>query len=332
MATTIPGTLFGLSAPEDLSDASDTPASESGELVWQYRGQGATESILRQHAFRAFDVRSFEDDQELRTGIAKLHPAYRRLVAEWDPRDEPGRDWAGIARPLMDAAKDIFRATAFVCCFSHDGDLPAQWEAYTGEDGFSIGIPEGVRLPVLGTEDNTRHAFYDETPLRWLPMLYGASEQSEAVQAAIHAVIREYEVGYPGQSDPEFDGSSMFRDRLSSEYACLVARIKAERYRSEAEVRYTLARSHSSGGIKIEDRGERGSREYVEVTGAAGDPFDVDWDWHEPVTHQVERSVLPIRAIYISPKADFNAQRSWLEAVLEDSGYTDVEIRRSRVK
>ncbi|WP_454859577.1 hypothetical protein [Promicromonospora soli] len=62
------------------------------------------------------------------------------------------------------------------------------------------------------------------------------------------------------------------------------------------------------------------------------DRFATDWDQHEPEVFQVEYSLLPIQAISVSPRNDFDEAKTWLEGLLETAGCDDVEIRRSELE
>lgn len=297
--------------------------------MWHYRDRKTTESILTKHAFWATNVEGFRDKGELKNGTEVVGRAWARLVDEWDARDEPGYDWDAIGRCIERAGGDLFVSSAFACCFSRYGDIEKQWMKYGGEDGdgFSIGIPKGVRLPVVGRATERLFSFYDEFPLRWLSMYYGTQQQLSAAQRSLWCFVQEWAVGAPGWSDKDFDGKPFLRDRLGSIYTSAAATIKDESLEFEDEIRYTLSRSHVDGGIQSFDQ-----RRILHLTGAAGaDRFATDWDQHEPEVFQATYSLLPIQAIYVNPRNDFDEARRWLEAVLETAGYDDVEIRRSEL-
>lgn len=329
----MPTIRFGDLYRQDEPDASAGPDADcsvdDGELVWHYRNRTITESILTQHAFWAMDVEGFQDKGELKNGNQVVDRAWAKLVDEWDYRDDPGYDWDDIGEWIEQASSDLFVGSAFACCFSRNGDIKKQWEEYGGGDGFSIGIPRGVRLPVVGQLREESCSFYDELPLRWLPMHYGEEQQLTAAERGLWGFIQEWAVGQPGWSDEDFKGTRFLRDRLSSIYTSAAATIKDDIYSFEDEIRYTLSRSHVSGGIQ--PFGEK--RTILYLTGATGaDRFATDWDHHEPEVFQADHSLLPIQAIYVNPRNDFDEAKAWLQSVLETAGYADVEIRRSELE
>ncbi|WP_275002390.1 hypothetical protein [Promicromonospora iranensis] len=319
------GDLNGQDEPDDSTSPDEDSSVDDGELVWHYRDRKTTESILTQHAFWGMDVEGFCDKGELKNGNQVVARAWAKLVDEWDPRDEPGYDWDEIGEWVERASSDLFVGSAFACCFSRNGDIKKQWEEYGGKDGFSIGIPKGVRLPVVGQAREESFTFHDELPLRWLSMHYGEEQQLTAAERGLWGFIQEWAVGQPGWSDEDFDGTQFLRDRLSSIYTSAAATIKNEIFSFEDEIRYALSRSHVSGGIQ-----QVGERKILRLTGATGaDRFATDWDHHEPAVFQAGYSLLPIQAVYVSPRNDFDEARTWLAEVLETSGYDGIDIRQS---
>jgi hypothetical protein len=300
-------------------------------LVWHYTKHKTLELILGSHLLRASDIRSMNDSKELRQGVKRVRQAFKKLNRDWDYEyGGPEIDFDELKEELDSAADDAFDGSAFVASFSSDKDSTDQWKAYAEADGFAIGIPRGVRLPVLGVEPNAypHECYIEETPLRWISLAYGKKAQIARAEEAIARMMSELgEASYVAAKHDDIDLSSIFRDRAKSVYVDGVAAIKHKAFKSEREVRYAVARPSAPAAIKkVAGTG----REYIELTGALPDPFDRDWAPNEPEYYRDTPSRLPIRAICVGPGNPFSSTKTELEAWLSAAGYNDVAIHKSR--
>jgi hypothetical protein len=309
------------------------PLPEPERLVWHYTKHTVLDSILKNHELWAGNVGSLNDRDELRIGIRRVRQAFKKMKKNWDYYDDTATDidFDEIEEALESAASDAFSGSAFVACFTPEGDDTPQWQKYAGPDGFAIAIPEGAYLPVVGSEPAGPYPFrsyIEEFPFRWISLLYTKSEQLSAAMTGLDRFISGIEEGaYVDARHEESDNfGAIFRDRASSNYVDAVASIKNKNFKSEREVRYTVTRPTNASAIHASGPNST----HVRITGATRNPFDTQWDRYEPEYYQATASQLPIRAIRVGPGNNFKATRSTLRMMLDANGYPNVEIKRSR--
>lgn len=317
---------------------SEAPGAKPAEqLVWHYTKHDIIESIITNHTLWAGGIDGLNDPTELHTGVRRVMQAFKKLKREWDYHDDtsPDIDFAEIKGVLESAAIEVFDGSAFVICTTPAGDDVSQWQKYglaTGQGyGFSIAMPEGVRLPVLGEEPAPglrRFGYIEEYPFRWIPLLYGKKDQIAAAEAGLLGLIRANDEAatVAARKGDESAFASLFRDRAVSNYVDAVAAVKNKKFKPEREVRYAITRPSNDAAVHDTPNG----KQYVKVTGANDDPFDLNWRQHDPEYYQAAPSRLPIREICIGPGYDFASKEPWLRGLLDSNGYADVLIRRSK--
>lgn len=312
-------------------------ATPTEQLVWHYTKHDIIESIIANHSLWAGGIDGLNDPTELHTGVRRVKQAFKKLKREWDYQDDtsPDIDFDEIKNTLDSAAIEVFDGSAFVICTSAAGDDTSQWQKYgfaSGQGyGFSIAMPEGVRLPVLGAEsapDLRRFGYIEEYPLRWIPLLYSKKDQIAAAMAGLLGLIRESDEAatVAARRGDESAFASLFRDRAVSNYVDAVAAVKNKKFKPEREVRYAIARPSNNSAVHTAPNGKL----YVKVTGAKDNPFDLSWRKHDPEYYQAAPSRLPIREICIGPGYDFSSKEPWLRGLLDSNGYAEVVIRRSK--
>ncbi|MFE5671671.1 DUF2971 domain-containing protein [Agromyces sp. NPDC056523] len=300
-------------------------------LVWHYTQHKTLKTIISSHILRASDIRSMNDRNELHQGIKRVRQAFKKLKRDWDYREGgPEIGFDELEEELDVAADDAFDGSAFVTSFSRTKDSTDQWKAYAKPDGFAIGIPRDVRLPVLGSEPSeySRGRYIEEIPLRWISLRYGKADQIAHADEGLGRVMSELgEAAYISAKHDDIDFGSIFRDRAKSLYVDSVAAIKHKAFKSEREVRYAVTRPTNPAAIKtLPGTG----RMYIELTGALPDPFDRHWQPNEPEYYQPTPANLPIRAICIGPGNSFERTKAEVERWLSTAGYSGVEIIRSK--
>ncbi len=134
----------------------------------------------------------------------------------------------------MDSASaDAYTGSEFVLSFSKRGDDNSRWDRYAGRDGFAIGIPVNVYLPVLGVEPETteRSSYFEEVPLRWTSMSYRPREQEAEALRALYSAHEEPTPNPHPDRDVELSG--WFWDQATSTYVGAVASMKNRGFQSE---------------------------------------------------------------------------------------------------
>lgn len=319
------------SHPLHLGDIGPELPPPPEELVWHYTEHGTLEKILTTHVLRASDVRSMNDRKELHQGIKRVRQAFKKLKRDWDYRDGgPEVEFDELKEELDIAAAHSFDGSAFVTSFSRDKDSTDQWKAYAKPDGFAIGIPRDVRLPVLGVEPGTQPLgqYIEETPLRWISLRYRKADQIAQAEEGLGRLMSELgEAAYVSAKHDDMDFGSIFRDRAKSVYVDSVAAIKHKAFKSEREVRYAVTRPTDPAAIKVDPRT---GREYIELTGGLPDPFDREWEPNEPEYYQSTPARLPIRAICVGPGNPFPHTDTEVERWLSSAGYSGVDIINSK--
>jgi hypothetical protein len=308
-------------------------AMSTPDLVWHYTKHNVIEKIITNHAFWAADVGGLNDVTEIRLGNKRVRQAYKALRRDWDWYDDtsPEIDFDELKESLDSAANDAYHGSAFVTCFSPVPDDTEQWQKYAQADGFAVGIPYGVYLPVIGEHAATRthQPYIEEFPLRWLNMLYDKQEQLEVATRAIWEIQTGIEEGayIDARQDADDNFGSIFRDRGSSGYVDAVASIKHKDFIREREVRYAVARPENPAAIHPNPLG---LKPHVRITGAATDPFSAIWDRHDPDFYQATVSNLPILKIRVGPGNEYKAIEPWLRGLLDSNGYGAVQIKKSK--
>lgn len=320
-------------------DLTRFPDPDTERLVWHYTRPPALESILQNHVLWATDYRALNDRDELRIGARRLREAFKELQNEeaWLDPSEPRTDLGRLREALEDVAGAEHDGNAFVTSFSERGDSTDQWKSYAGAAGFAIGVPDGVRLPIVGTDSAGAGygRYVEETPLRWVALNYGRKQQLAAAKRGLFEVLAEANnADHYRDVDDEIDVSSIFENRAASVYVDAVASAKNKGFKSERERRYVVARPRAASAIRSRKRPSKAGGtevvEYVEITGAVEERFDRRWDRRDAPFYQAAPSVLPIRQVRMGPGNDPARTKAWLRDLLDLNGYNDVRIRKSK--
>lgn len=305
----------------------------TSDLVWHYTKHDAVEKIITNHELWAADFAGLNDATELKLGNKRVRQAFKATKRGWDYYDSasPDIDFKELKESLEGAGGDLFHGSAFVTCFSSVPDDTEQWQKYALADGFAVGIPRGVYLPVVGTHSGalSRAPYIEEFPFRWLDLVYDKKAQLELATRAIWEIRDGEEEGayIDARHDDGDNFGSIFRDRGSSGYVDAIASIKHKDFFREREVRYAVTRPENPAAIHPNPTN---SRTHVRITGAAADPFSTDWDAHDPEYYQATPSNLPIVSIRVGPGNDFAAETARLRTLLDANGYTAAKILRSK--
>lgn len=305
------------------------------DLVWHYTKHDVVEKIIANHELWAADVGGLNDITEIRLGNKRVRKAFKTLRDDWDWHDDttPEIDFEALGEALDKAACDVFHGSAFVTCFSPAGDDTEQWQKYAGADGFAIGIPHGVYLPVVGepAPAQTMHPYLEEFPLRWLRMLYDKEKQLEVATDAVWEVQKGIVEGayVDSRHDAHDSFGSIFRDQASSAYVDAVASIKHEAFVREREVRYAVTRPDNPAAIHSSPNASRGEG-HVRITGAAPAPFSLLRERDDPEYYQAATSNLPIVEIRVGPGNNSKSVRPWLRELLDANGYSKVRLVKSK--
>ena len=303
------------------------------DLVWHYTKHDVVEKIITNHELWSADVAGLNDATELKLGNKRVRQAFKKMKQGWDYHDSvsPEIDFRELKESLESAGKDLYHGSAFVTCFSPASDDTEQWQKYALADGFAVGIPKGVYLPVVGAQSGalSRETYIEESPFRWLNLIYDKKTQLEAATRAIWEIADGENEGknVDARHDVGEDFGSIFRDRGSSGYVDAVASIKNRHFFREREVRYAVSRPENSAAIHPNPVG---THAHLRVTGAKADPFSTDWQQHNPEYYQETPSNLPIVSIRVGPRNNFASERARLLTLLDANGYSSVDILESK--
>lgn len=305
----------------------------ASNLVWHYTKHDVVEKIITNHELWAADVAGLNDATELKLGNKRVRQAFKAMKRGWEYYDSasPEIDFKELKQSLEGAGGDLYHGSAFVTCFSPVPDDTEQWQKYALADGFAVGIPRDVYLPVLGTHSGALSGgpYIEEFPFRWLDLVYKKNAQLEAATRAIWEIRNGEEEGayVDARHDVGDNFGSIFRDRASSGYVDAVASIKHKDFFREREVRYAVTRPENPAAIHLNPTN---AHTHVRITGAAADPFTTVWDAHDPEFYQAAPSNLPIVSIQVGPGNNFAREEGRLRTLLDANGYAAVEILKSK--
>lgn len=303
------------------------------DLVWHYTKHDVVEKIITNHELWAADIAGLNDATELKLGNKRVRQAIKQMKKTWDFHDpaSPEIDFKELKDSLEGAGGDLYHGSAFVTCFSPLSDDTEQWQKYALADGFAVGIPRGVYLPVVGADSGalSREPYIEEFPFRWLDLAYKKDAQLDLATRAIWQIRDGEDEGayVDARHDEGENFGSIFRDRGSSGYVDAVASIKNKHFSREREVRYAVTRPENAAAIYPNPAG---GHTHVRITGAATDPFSTDWDQHDPEYYQASASNLPIVHIRVGPGNDFAVEEARLGPLLDANGYGAVTLLKSK--
>lgn len=304
----------------------------TSDLVWHYTKHDVVAKIITNDELWASDFAGLNDATELKLGNKRVRQAFKKLKRERDYHDDtaPEIDFDELRESLEGASSDLFHGSAFVTCFSTEADDTEQWQKYALADGFAVGIPRGVYLPVVGAHSGgvSRAPYIEEFPFRWLDLAYDKPTQRDLATRAIWHIKESQDEGsyVDSRHDVGDNFGSIFRDRGSSSYVDAVASIKHRDFRREREVRYAVTRPENPAAIHPNPAG---GQTHVRITGAAVNPFATDWDAHDPEYYQAAPSNLPIVSIWVGPRNNFASEKARLRSLLDANGYGSVTILKS---
>ena len=168
-------------------------STEQKTLVWHYTRHHTLELILGSHTLQISNAADMNDSAELRLGEKIMRKELKRLPHGWmdDPFDD--QDIERLRDFHFEYSGISFRGSAYVLSASRRGDDNAQWDRYADWDGFAIGLPCGVMIPVLGQPAmSPTRDYVEEFPFRWADRTTGRPEDSVPPRM----VGREYSVSY----------------------------------------------------------------------------------------------------------------------------------------
>jgi hypothetical protein len=305
----------------------------TSDLVWHYTKHDVVEKIIANHELWAADIAGLNDATELKLGNKRVSQAFKALKRGWDHYDSasPEIDFKELKVSLEGAGGDLYHGSAFVTCFSPAPDDTEQWQKYALADGFAVGIPRGVYLPVVGTDSGafSREPYIEEFPFRWLDLIYDKKAQLELATRAIWEIRDGEDEGayVDARHDVGDNFGSIFLDRGSSGYVDAVASIKHRDFVREREVRYAVTRPENLAAIHPNPVG---THTHVRITGSNTEPLSTDWDFHDPEYYQELPSLLPIVSIRVGPRNDFATEKARLRPILDANGYNAVNIVKSK--
>jgi hypothetical protein len=305
----------------------------TSDLVWHYTKHDVVEKIISNHELWAADVAGLNDATELKLGNKRVRQAFKKMKRSWDYYDSasPEMDFKELKESLEGAGGDLYHGSAFVTCFSPEPDDTEQWQKYAFADGFAVGIPRGVHLPVVGEHTGSLSSapYIEEFPFRWLDLAYDKKTQLELATRAIWEIHFGVDEGayIDARHDAGENFGSIFRDRGSSSYVDAVASIKHKDFIREREVRYAVAKPENMAAV---DLNQDGKNSHLRITGLETDPFSTSWDQHDPEYYQSKSSNLPIVSIRVGPRNDFAAEEARLRTLLDANGYGAVSIVKSK--
>lgn len=305
----------------------------TSDLVWHYTKHDVVEKIIANHELWAADVAGLNDATELKLGNKRVRQAFKEMRRSWDYYDSafPDIDFKELKESLEGAGGDLYHGSAFVACFTAESDDTEQWQKYALADGFAVGIPRDVYLPVVGSDSGvlSRGPYIEEFPFRWLDLAYDKKTQLELATRAIWQIRDGEDEGafIDARHDVGENFGSIFRDRGSSGYVDAVASIKNKHFFREREVRYAVTRPENDAAIYPNPTN---AHAHIRITGSATEPFSTDWDQHDPHYYQATPSNLPIVSIQIGPGNDFAPEKARLRALLDANGYNAVDLLKSK--
>lgn len=319
-----------------MTNNDDTPVTDFDHVdvgkknwVWHYTSAHVLPLVVETHSLWLTNVQNLNDSTEVALGHRRMRRVLRSLP-HWHPDDPWSSDDIDRLKEFQGEVDGIgFDGSAFVLSCSRRGDDNAQWQRYAGWDGFAIALPEGVHLPVLGQEPPVRPpGYFEEFPLRWLPLAYKKRDQAATAQRGWGRVLGQ--LREQDSAPRDFEYGSFFRDRAVSEYVEAVAAIKSKGYESEREVRYVVKYPDNPDAVftRKSNFQDQTDATFVKVTGLKGDTLHLAGQ--EAQYYQQDPATLPIMAIRCGPHVDFKATEASLRRLLDGQGYGAVSILESK--
>ena len=264
--------------------------------VYHYTAKGSGLAILRSSAVWASHIRSLpRDPDEYETGLRFVERRIVEMMAnETDAYvfDLIGR-W-GAQWPRIKAHDRL------VACFSGARDLSSQWEEY-GRGGYALAFDAATLVELTsGNNYMLTDCIYDRAA-------------HEAITAAlIDDALDAYHKSIANGFDHDaaaMNAKLLFELPIST----VMPRLKKEDLRSEAEYRLVSV-------IPLQGRPAPG------LTHRRGKDEPIPY---EPVAFRGEDGRSALREIMIAPGVDFEAARAELRNMLDQLGYSDVEVTAS---
>lgn len=302
---------------------------DKSQLVWHYTRYETLPLILRSHTFRLTSATNLNDSAELLLGERRMKKALKKLRPSGYDFDELSEfEFERLEEFERNARGVSFDGSAFVFSLSRRGDDNSQWERYAGWDGYALGLPEGALMPVVGSPSELPSSGYvEEFPFRWVRLSYKRSDQERVAEEGwyrAHGELTEAD-----HAPREWDFGRFFYDRALSEYVEAVGSMKSRGYECEREVRYFVKEPDNADVIGVKGPTYEGdtSASFIHVTGNR----EARWAsaGHDPDYYQSTPTLLPLVAVRLGPHQTPD-KREKLQRLLDETGYGDVVIKRSK--
>ena len=227
-----------------------TPATGADQVVWHHTDAAALKSILENRCVRASAFGSLNDSSEINYGFNVL----RKLLDQYKARLDPSKQ-DFLASLVSDDFRVGLRDQCFVFCATKQKDSLNQWQNYSHQQGYAIGLKTGSTFALAEHQESVAFPY----GLTWVDVIYKPKEQRQLATRCLDFIMDNF------SSDSHFISGSARVDEAKAQYedlmAYLVAACKHKSFAVESEVRYVAFEM----GREMQFRtGKRGIVPYVD--------------------------------------------------------------------
>lgn len=281
----------------------------SEKIIFHYTTLEGFVGILKNRGFRLSNPRFLNDAEEVLNGV-KLAT---QLIALLLPKKRYKQFKNVLSKTHEKLLEQKFNKY-YVASFSLDGDSLAQWRAYAANGaGISIGFDTGKK---------TKFPHFSCLPDYYLTkVIY---DDREKVKIMLH-VVKQYANEY--QKDIKKIGARYdddYADYLVLSLSFFFINFKNSAFSAEQEVRIVLS---------TQDTDQFGGKEY-RISNGLIVPYVCTYNLHikEPESgNKIKPDPLPISNVVIGPIAHQDAVIESIKTFLSDSGYSNVEVTKSKI-
>lgn len=329
-----------------------SPPSPVNDVVWHYTDPQGIIGILENRQVWATSMVSLNDHEEFGYGMSVLkqcldHALESRYIHP---------DQKTFMRGIFEKVNETYSLrNLFVFCASEENDILNQWRNYGGEVSYALGIPAGMRLPMVSeatretqyterslptfdnkssydqrlceyeiTRDFERRAGRSEYDLepKWGRVLYDIEEQKNLLNYGLSHCATSTPIKN-SQTDSAV-GDSNIRDSTQV-LAQLVAFCKHPSFADEKEVRVVVAASPGEGVIDF--RATRfGVTPFVRLAHGSSDN-SVAYRFFK---NEGEEARLIVKGVSVGPTPHRSAAVSGMELLMEDLKIENIDVIESR--
>lgn len=286
-------------------------------VVWHHTNAAGLVGVVEKSRLWASSPLTLNDASELSHGMRVVDRCWRELRAEFSSRGQQLLD--GLLGPQV---FDKVQATTFLLCATKDRDSLNQWQHYSGDQGFALGIRiDGVlaaerRPDVHGSPPASDPKGAVFAIPGWYDVIYDPDEQRDAAEALIRFLT-----GVADRDEEALKTAALPVGTML--LGTLVCRLKHPAFKDEREVRYLAVRGLGNDQ-EFFRQGPRGLVPFLKL-GRVASPTQVG----QTATQLL--GDLPLHAVVIGPSDEPGPTEVTLRRLLDIHGYTATEVGTSAI-